>query len=213
MSLRKDVCSQLHNYSGHLGIHKTIEKIKQRFYWPGYEHDIRAWVQQCPECQRRNPPQPLPCAPMGGITANRPFEKISWDIMGPLPMSSKGNRYILVITDLFSKWVEAFPMRSTDTESLATILINEVVCRYGVPQYLHSDQGANLTSKVIQSLCKQLGIQRTQSSPYHPQGNGQVERLNRTLEAMLSKMVKENQRDWDQHLPKALFAYRTAIHT
>ena len=212
MSLRKDVCSQLHNYSGHLGIHKTIEKIKQRFYWPGYEHDIRAWVQQCPECQRRNPPQPLPCAPMGGITANRPFEKISWDIMGPLPMSSKGNRYILVITDLFSKWVEAFPMRSTDTESLATILINEVVCRYGVPQYLHSDQGVNLTSKVIQSLCKQLGIQRTQSSPYHPQGNGQVERLNRTLEAMLSKMVKENQRDWDRHLPKALFAYRTAIH-
>ena len=189
-----------------------MQKIKERFYWPGYETDIRSWLQQCEQCQRRNPPQPSPRAPLGGITANQPFEKVSWDIMGPLPASSKGNKYILVVTDLFSKWVEAFPMRSTESESLATILVNEIVCRYGVPQYLHSDQGANLTSKVIQNLCKKLGIQRTQSSAYHPQGNGQVERFNRTLEAMLAKMVKENQRDWDQHLPRALFAYRTAVH-
>ena len=85
------------------------------------------------------------------------------------------------------------------------VLVNEVVCRYGVPSSLHSDQGANLTSDVVSSLCKCLGIERTQTTAYHPQGNGQVD-------AVLAKVVKENQLDWDQHIPKVLLAYRTAIH-
>ena len=112
--------------------------------------------------------------------------------MGPLPTSSKGKKYILVVTDIFSKWVEAFTLKSTDTETLATVLVNEIVCRYGVPSGLHSDQGANLTSQVISSLCRSLGIECTQTTAYHPQGNGQVERFNCTLEAMLAKLVKEN---------------------
>ena len=137
---------------------------------------------------------------------------ISWDIMGPLPTSTKGNKYILVITDLFSKWVEAFPLIATDSETLASVLVDEVVCRYGVPRALHSDQGANLNSQVIVALCKVLGINKTRTTAYHPQANGQVERFNRTLEAILSKLVSENQKDWDCHIPKALFAYRTAFH-
>ena len=126
-------------------------------------------------------------------------------------------KYILVVTDIFSKWVKAFPIRATDTETLATILVDETVCRYGVPSTLHSDRGANLTSKVMSALCKsalckRLGIRCTQTTAYHPQGNGQVERFNCTLEAMLSKMVKENQKDWDLHIPKAQFAYRMSLH-
>ena len=132
--------------------------------------------------------------------------------MGLLPTSSKGYQYILVVTDLFSKWVEAFLLRATNSETLAKILVDEVVCRYGVPVCLHNDQGANLNSQVILSLCRRLGIDHTRTTAYHPQGNGQVERFNRTLESMLSKMVNENQKDWDVHLSKALFAYRTAIH-
>ena len=129
--------------------------------------------------------------------------------MGPLPTSSKGNRYILVVTDLFTKWVEAFPLCSTESTVLATVLVNEIVCRYGVPIVINSDQGANLTSSVIQYLCLLLGMERTRTTAYHPQGNGQVERFNHTLEA---KVVQANQRDWDTHLPKVLFAYRTAVH-
>jgi len=211
-SMRDTVLTQLHNQAGHLGIHKTLEKVKERFYWPGYEADVENWVRSCQSCQKRNPPQPAPQAPMGTIQAHHPFEKISWDIMGPLPTSSKGHKYIVLITDLFSKWVEAFPLRVTDSETLARVLVDEIVCRYGVPTYLHSDQGSNLNSEVITTLCKQLGIDRTRTTAYHPQANGQVERFNRTLEAMLSKVVNENQRDWDSHLPKVLFAYRTSIH-
>ena len=211
-SLKRTVLQQLHDHSGHLGIHKTMENIKQRFYWPGYESDIEMWIRECRQCQQRNPQQSHQHAPLGTITASYPFEKVSWDIMGPLPTTSAGNKYILVVTDLFSKWTEAFALHSTDSETLATILVNEVICRYGVPTVLHSDQGANLTGKIVSSMCEQLGINRTQTTAYHPQGNGQVERFNRTLEAMLSKTVQQNQLDWDKHLPRVMFAYRTAIH-
>ena len=211
-SLKNTILQEVHNQLGHFRVRKTFDHVKTRFYWLGYEQDVECWVKQCDQCQRRNPPHATPVAPLGTIQASYPFEKISWDIMGPLPTSSQGNKYILVVTDLFTKWVEAFPLKDTTTNTLATILLNEIVCRYGVPTSLHSDQGANLCSSVIHSLCQMLGITNTRTSAYHPQGNGQVERFNRTVEAMLSKMVNENQHDWDSQLPKALFAYRTAVH-
>ena len=211
-SFVEKILHQLHDESGHLGIQRTKEKVKERFYWPGYEADIEHWVHDCQMCQKRNPPQPQPLAPLGTIKCSHPFDVISWDIMGPLPLSTRGCKYILVITDLFSKWVEAFPLAATDSETLASVLVDEVVCRYGVPGSLHSDQGANLNSQVITALCKLLGINKTRTTAYHPQGNGQVERFNRTLEAILSKVVADNQKDWDIHIPKALFAYRTALH-
>ena len=93
------------------------------------------------------------------IVSTYPFEKLSWDIMGPLPQTSSGNKYIVVVTDLFSKWVEGFPVKSTDTEMLASLLVHEVICRYGLPSYLHSDQGANLTSNLMAAVCKHLGIE------------------------------------------------------
>ena len=142
-TMKSIVLQQLHNQSGHLGFHKTLEKVKERFYWPGYEGDTATWTQECQECQRRNQPQPAQQAPLETFTSNYPFEKLSWDIMGPLPVTSNGNKYIVVITDIFSKWVEAFPIQSTDTETLATLLVNEVICRFGTPSYLHSDQGTN----------------------------------------------------------------------
>ena len=182
------------------------------YFWPGYEKDILHLVEKCEPCQRRNQPAPTPQAPLGTITSTYPFQKISWDIMGPLPVTEKGSKYILVITDLFSKWVEAFPLSSTNSVTLAEILTDMVICRYGVPEVIHSDQGANFVSEVIQTLCLNLGITRTQTTAYHPQGNGQVERFNRTLESMLSKVASENQRNWDENLQKVLFAYRTAVH-
>ena len=210
--LRSYIFEELHIKSGHQGVHKTLEKVKERFFWPGYEQEIRDAVQRCDICQRRNHPVPAPQAPLGTISSNYPFQKISWDIMGPLPVTARGFKYILVITDLFSKWVEAFPLVATDSNTLAKVLVDEIVCRYGMSITIHSDQGSNFVGTVIRSLCAMMGIQRTQTTAYHPQGNGQVERFNRTLEQMLSKVVSDHQRDWDEHLQKVLFAYRTAIH-
>ena len=132
--------------------------------------------------------------------------------MGPLLQSSSGNCYIIVIIDLFSKWVEAFPIKSTDSDTLAKLVVDEVICRYGVLSCLHSDQGENLTSNLMATLCKRLNIEQSCTSAYHLQGNGQVERFNCTLEAMLATVINDHQTDWDLHLPKMLFAYCTALH-
>jgi len=91
-SLRNTILQQVHDQLGHLGIKKTFDHVRT---WPGYEQDVKCWVKQCDQCQRRNPPHSTPVAPLGTIQASYPFEKISWDIMGPLPTSSQGkNIYI-----------------------------------------------------------------------------------------------------------------------
>ena len=197
---------------GHFGTKKTFDQIKTKFYWPGYEQDVESWVKECEQCQRRNPPQPNPPALLGTLQAMAPFEILSWDIMGPLPISSQGNKYILVVTDIFTKWVEAFALKDTTANALAIVVLNEAICRYGGPSTLHSDQDANLCSSVIQCLCALLGVSTTRTSVYHPEGNSQVEHFKQTLEAIIAKTVADNQHDWDCQLPKALFAYRTAIH-
>ena len=103
--------------------------------------------------------------------------------------------------------MEAFPLRNELSETVTSVLVDEVVYRFGVPTVIHSDQRVNLGSQVIQSFRKLLGIECTRTSTYHPADNRQVERFNQTMEAMSPKMVQENQRDWDKNLPKVLKAY------
>ena len=174
-----------------------MERVKQRHYWPGYEHDVQAWISECSQCQQRKTPTPAAKAPLGTVETKYPFDKLSWDILGPLPLTTQGNKYVLVVMDLFTKWTEAFALKTTDSETLARVLVDEVICRYGMPSTLHSDQGANLTSNLITALCKNLGISQPRTSVYHLQGNAQVEHFNCTLEAMLPKTLSENQQDWD----------------
>ena len=150
---------------------------------------------------------------MGTITATYPSEKISWNIMGPLPPTTHGHQYILVVTDLFTKCVEAFPLPNTTANTLGTILMNEVIYCFGVPAHLHSDQGANLHSAAVQKLCHLLGIHSTRTSAYHPECNGQVKRFNQTLETILAKIISDSdQHDWGLYLPKALIVYLTFLH-
>ena len=193
----------LMHYIANLVIWESIKRIQERAYWPRYMEDIQRWTRSCEECQKSNSPPTAP-APLVPIVASSPFEKVAWDIMGPLPETKRGNKYILVLTDLFTKWVEAFPLKETSAETLAGVLYNEFICRFGLPKYIHSYQGRNLCGKVMQSLCGLLGIQRTNTTAYHPQGNGQTERFNRTLESMIAKMTQENSQDWDLQIPHAL---------
>ena len=137
-------------------------------------------VRECGQCQKRNPAQSQPNAPLGTNKATYPFEKVSWDIMGPLPTSKSGNNYILVVRDLFTKWVKAFPLCETSYIYLATVLVDHMICSFSVPVVLHSvhNQDANFCSEVIKAVCRLLGMEKTKTSAYHPQGNGQVKRFN-----------------------------------
>ena len=122
---------------------------------------------------------------MGHVTAGMPMEKVALDIMGPLPRSNRGNRYLLVLSDYFTKWVEAYAIPNQE----------EFVCRFGVPLSVHTDQGKQFESALFQELCDMLDINKSRTTPFHPQSDGLVEQMNRTLENMLSVFVSEHQKD------------------
>jgi len=140
------------------------------------------------------------------------MERLAVDVMGPLPETEAGNKYLLIAMDYFSKWPEAYPLPNQEAVTVAEVLVKELVCRFGVPLYIHSDQGRNFESAVFSEMCHLLGIVKTRTTPLHPQSDGMVERFNRTLEAQLSKFVDDHQRDWDQLVPMMLMAYRSAVH-
>ncbi len=198
--------------SGHLGVSKTISKVKQKFYWPGVQTDVRSYVAGCETCSKRKGPIPRKRAPMKIVRSGYPFERIAIDILGELPQTANGYKYILVISDYFTKWTEALPLPNMEACTVAKVLVDEVLCRYGVPQTIHSDQGRQFESNLFQEMCKLFDIEKTRTTPYHPQSDGMVERFNRTLATMLTAYVSTNQRDWDDQLPYVMMAYRSSEH-
>ena len=151
-------------------------------------------------------------APMQVYNMRAPLERIAINVLGPLPEREQGNRYILVVMDYFAKWVEAHAMPEQSAATVARVLVPEVICRFGVPLQVHTDQGRNFESALFEEVCRLLDIEKTRTTPLRPQSDGMVERLNSTLEAMLSKSVQENQWNWDQLLPLLSRAYHSAIH-
>lgn len=142
-----------------------------------------------------------------------PLQRVALDIMGPLdPPTSHGNRYLLVVVDYLTKWVEAMPMKDQTAETCAQHFVTDFVCRLGIPEQLHSDQGRQFESALFQAMCQLLNIKKSRTTALHPQSDGQTERANRTLQDMLAKLAHENPQDWDQKLPYALAAYRSSVH-
>lgn len=133
------------------------------------------------------------------------------DILGPLLETVNKNSYILVIGDYFSKWTEAFPLPNQEALSIARVLVEEWVCQYGVPRSVHSDQGRNFESCLYKELCRLLQINKSRTSPYHPQSDGLIEWFNRTPLSMLSLFVDDNQTNWDRLLPYVMMAYRSSV--
>lgn len=209
-SWKDEVLAEAH-HTGHFGEKRMVSTLRKMFYWVGMHQDVRICVRSCDVCGRRRGGQ-HPKAPMQEYVVGAPFERVAIDVMGPLPKSDSGNRFIIVVMDYFTKWPEAFPVADQTAETVAEGLVNHVISRFGIPQELHSDQGTNFESRIFQEVVKLLGIRKTRTTPMHPQSNGLVERFNRTLWNLLSKMVEEHQRDWDRQLPVALMAYRATDH-
>ena len=213
-SMRQCVLELLHSNRscGHFGGPRTFERVRERFYWPGYHRDVLEWCSRCVECFKKTGPARKTKPKMKMSVSGEPGRRIAMDILGPLPTSDRGNKYVLVVADYFTKWTEAFPMKNQEASTVATIFVEEWVSRYGVPAVLHSDQGRNFESSLFRQVCELLGIQKTRTSPLHPQSDGMVERFNRTLLNAVAKMVDANQRDWDEQLPLVMMAYRSSRH-
>ena len=207
------VLEQLHNApsGSHLGVSKTVEKVRRRFYWPGQRRDIERWCAACESCATRKALPTKPRAAMQADLPSGPFERVAMDILGPLPITTRGNKYILVVGDYFTKWVESFPLASIEAEKVAEVFVHQFVCRFGTPNILHTDQGRNFDSALVKAMCKLLGIKKTRTTAYYPQSDGLIERFNRTLLNLLSIAAREDTCNWDSYIPLLMFAYRTSV--
>ena len=145
-SMKKEIIDEMHQCilsGGHLAKKKTRMKILQRFYWFGLRDDVNLYIEQCDNCGANKTPPKTPRAPLGEMRIGAPMDRLATDILGPLPTTPRGNRYVLIVTDYFSNWVEVLPIPDQTAETTAEVILNEVIGRYGCPLDIHSDQGPN----------------------------------------------------------------------
>ena len=213
-TLQLDVLSNYHDIpsAGHLGSEKMLSRIQEHFYWPAMKDKIELYCKLCDICQSRKPSK-LTKAPLGQDPVSEPMEKVTIDVLGPLPVSHRSNRHILVITDCFTKWTEAIAMPDQEAATIATTFVNNFITRYGVPLLLLSDGSTNFDSKLFREVCKFLQIEKVKTSVMRPQANGVTERFNRTLATMLTMYCTQDQKDWDLYLPQVMMAYRSSVHS
>ena len=212
-SMTQEILSACHSSptAGHLEVAKTPEKIKQRFYWPRLQEERKRFVSRCPECQKRSGPPKKYHHALLEWQSSYPFHHIGINFMGPLPLSD-GNKHILVIGDHFTEWYEAIPLPDQTAVTTANALVDHWISRFGCPHRLHSDQGRNFESKIIEQIMQLFQICKNRTTPFHPQSNAVIERMNKTLQNMLAKCIKEEQSNWSQHLPYVMIAYRSSVH-
>ncbi|GFV99019.1 retrovirus-related Pol polyprotein from transposon 412 [Trichonephila clavipes] len=209
-----EVLKELHGSptGGHFGVMKTLHRVRERFFWGKVRADVEQWCKSCDACSARKGPKIRSRGKLHRYNVGAPFERIAFDILGPLPRTASGNKYLLVVMDYFTKWPEVYPIPDQEAPTVAEAVVQHWISRYGVPLQLHSDQGRNFVSAVLKGVCELLGIDKTKTTPLHPQSDGMVERFNRTILNNLSLMVSKNQQDWDQKVPLFLLAYRSAVH-
>ena len=196
----------------HLGIGKTWDKFRNRYWWPKAYNDVKQWVLTCIKCQRRksrNTRAPL----QPNLQVTQPFECVGVDILGPLPATHPNKfKYIIVFIDHFTGWVEAMPLKDITAEICANAFIKCICTRHGPPTKLLSDRGSQFISSLAGEVNKIMGTHKINTTAYHPQTNGKVEKFNNTLVNMLAMYVSMKQNDWDEFIPYALFAYNTSRH-
>ena len=214
LQLKQKIFNMVHTHrmSGHMGIRRTLAQVQSKFWWSSLRQDVERWCQECVPCQKRQVRPGRRRAPLCQTPSGAPWQRVAVDILSMPVETNEGKTCVLVITDYFTKWTEAFALKDHQALTVADTLVTEVFCRYGCPQLIHSDQGREFQSTLMKEVCKLLGITQTRTTPYHPQSDGQVERFNRTLLAMLAKVCDDSPEDWDDHLPYVLSAYRSTVH-
>jgi hypothetical protein len=195
-----------HPISAHFASKTMYEKIKERYYWKGMKKDIEEYVKTCDDCQRRN--KPIGKNELHSIRIKEPWYQIGIDIVGPLPRTARGKKYIVVAMDYFTKWPEARALTEATAEKVTEFIYEDIICRHGCPKKILSDRGSHFNNNMMKTLTGKFEIKHGFSTPYHPKTNGLVERFNKTLCESLAKL-SENGRNWDTLIPSVLFAYRT----
>jgi hypothetical protein len=198
--------------AGHLGEEKTLASVKQRYFWPKMARDVLRYVKTCDSCQRNKPANRRPAGPLQPLPIPEGrWEDISMDFIVELPRTKQGYDAILVVVDRLTKRAHFIPTTTDMTApGAARAFVDNIFRLHGLPRTIVSDRDPRFTSDFWKELFKILGVRLTPSTAYHPETDGQTERVNRTLGQVLRAYVGYRQDDWDQWLPMVEFAYNNA---
>ncbi|XP_048240817.1 uncharacterized protein LOC124120015 [Haliotis rufescens] len=206
---RSAVLRSLHDNVGHPGRDRTLSLIKDRFYWPGMTKDVETHVQQCVPCLRHKTPTGR--APLVSIETSQPLELVCMDFL-TLEPSKGGQQHVLVVTDHFTRYAQAYATKNMTAKTTAEVFFNNFILHYGIPKRIHSDQGANFTGNLMRELCQLLKINKSRTTPYHPMGNGMCERFNKTLCNMLGTLDPDSKKKWKAFVGPLVHAYNSTRH-
>ena len=198
---------------GHFATDRTYDKLRRHYWWPDMKTSIKRYIQSCSLCQqynisRQKKPGRLRSAP----PPEGPFQVIGIDYCGPLQRTPRENRYVLIITDYFSRHIVAIPLPDCSAETTAEALFNEYFCKFGIPSLIVSDQGSHFRNSLLDNMRLLIGFNHVFSTPYHPQTNGIVERFNSTFIPQISKLNNSEHNNWDEYLQAVVFAYNSGTH-
>ena len=199
--------------TGHDGVFKTRERLLQSYYWPNIDADVIQHIRGCRRCQERRTddrPQPHLLTPLPQCSAIN--QRVHVDLFGPLKTSDSGKKYVLVMTDAFSKYVEIFATPNKEAETVSLAIFNRWICRFGCPLEIVSDGGKEFVNKISQELYKLIGVKHSSTTAYNPKCNAQVERCNQTVAKYLASFVNSTTLDWELYLAPLAFSYNTSLH-
>ena len=201
---------EYHRQAGHANPDKTAALLRQRYFWPGMANDGATWGQECRQCIT-NKPGPAVRAPLVSIQSSYPFQIVGIDYLS-LGRSDDSHPYILVMTDLFSKYAVAVPTKDQSATTTARAVWTHLFQVFGCPEQIHSDRGGAFESALFTELCQLYGCRKSRTTPYHPQGNGACERFNQTLLGLLGTLLEEEKSQWQAKLPALLQVYNNTTH-
>ena len=212
--LRPILLAESHSgrFSGHFAEKGLYGMLARRYWWDGMRNDVRRQCRSCMTCVSRAGAGRKSRPPLKPIPVGGPFHRVGVDVL-TLPQTAQGSRYAVVFLDYLTKWPEVFAVSNHRAETIAKLLVEHVICRHGVPNELLSDRGADFLSELMTEICRVTGMKKINTSAYHPQTDGMVERLNRTLTDMIAKHASFYGSEWDKYLPYILFAYRVKPHS
>lgn len=210
-SLKTEVLQGIHDRAGHQAQSRSLSLARQRFFWPNLDRDVRDYVRHCQRCIVSKTVEPEGRAPLESIMTTRPLELVCIDFWSA---EDSRNRSVdvLVITDHFTRMAQAFSCKDQTAKQVARVLWDRYFCVFGFPERIHSDQGANFESLLIGELLRISGVKKSHTTPYHPMGNGSVERFNRTLGGMIRALPPEEKADWPRRLQTLTFMYNCTEH-